>query len=289
MAQEEWITTREAADRLGVTTARVRQMVAENQLGAKKIGGKYRGQWQVKAGDVNERIFEKGDKNTMIVKNWMTRNPITATPKTNYNQALRLMEQNHIGHLPILNERGDLIGIVARGDMLRAEPSPVSTLSIYEIASLLDKVTMDKIMTTPVLALDENCSITNAARFMLEHELDCFPVMSEDKLSGIITYKDIFKTFVEITGGTQAGSRIEARMPDQRGQLAPFIQALTDAGSYIVSVAITHDEGSGYGYANVKERGGDEEKMRLELEKLPNLEVIAFRPSEDDKVLSYPG
>jgi len=289
MAEGEWITTREAADRLGVTDARVRQMVAENQLDARKIGGKYRGQWQIKASAIEDRIFEKGAKNTMIVKNWMTRNPITATPKTNYNQALRLMEQNHIGHLPVLNERGDLIGIVARGDMLRAEPSPVSTLSIYEIASLLDKVTMEKIMTRPVLAVDENCSITNAARFMLEHELDCFPVMREGKLAGIITYKDIFKTFVEITGGAQAGSRIEARMPDQRGQLAPFIQALTDAGSYIVSVAITREESSGYAHAEVKERGGDEGKMRLELEKLPNLEVVAFRPSEDDKVLSYPG
>ncbi|MFN2160091.1 MAG: CBS domain-containing protein [Anaerolineales bacterium] len=289
MAKVEWITTREAAERLGVTTARVRQMVAENQLEAMKIGGKYRGQWQIKARDIEERIFEKGEKNTMIVKNWMTRNPITAAPKTNYNQALRLMEQNHISHLPILNERGDLIGIVARGDMLRAEPSPVSTLSIYEIASLLDKVTMEKIMTKPVRALDENCSITNAARFMLEHELDCFPVMREGKLVGIITYKDIFKTFVEITGGTQAGSRIEARMPDQRGQLAPFVQALTDAGSFIVSVAITRDESSGYAHAEVKERGGDEEKMRAELEKLPGLEVIAFRPSDDDKVLSFPG
>jgi acetoin utilization protein AcuB len=181
----------------------------------------------------------------------------------------------------------NLVGIVTQGDMLRAEPSPVTTLSVFEIASLLEKVTMDKIMTSPVCAVDESCSITNAARFMLENEIDCLPVVLEGKLVGIITDTDIFKTFVEITGGTQSGSRIEARLPDQKGQLAPFIQALTNADSYIVSVAISYEESGDYGYVDVKERGGDEAKIRGELDKLDNVEIIAFRPSDDDKVLKF--
>jgi len=186
-----------------------------------------------------------------------------------------------------VDSHGHLVGIVTQGDMLRAEPSPVTTLSVYEIASLLEKVTMEKIMTSPVLAVDEACSITNAAHFMLENEIDCLPVMRDGNLVGIITDTDIFKTFVEITGGNQSGSRIEARMPDQKGQLAPFIQALSNAGSYIVSVAISYEESGEHGYVDVKERGGDEAKMRAELEKLENVEIMAFRPSDDDKVLKF--
>ena len=289
MIQDQWITTSEAAERLGVTTARVRQMVAENQLNARKIGGKYRGQWQIQASDIEERILriKKGVTETMRVKNRMTPNPVVATTKTNYNEALRLMQQNDIKHLPILDSHKKLIGIVTESDMLRAEPSPVSTLSVYEIATLLEKVTMDKVMSSPVLTVDETCSITNAARFMLENDVASFPVVREDKLVGIITYTDIFKTFVEITGGTQSGSRIEVRMPNQQGQLAPFIQVLSNAGSYIVSVAITHDESGEYGYAEVKERGGDEAKMRAEIEQLKDVDIIAFRPSDDDKVYSF--
>jgi acetoin utilization protein AcuB len=287
MKPEEWITTQEAAERLGVTTARIRQMVAEDQLSARKIGGKYRGQWQISAREVEKRMHAKGVTETMRVKNKMTPNPIVATPKTNYNEALRLMQQNHIKHLPIVDAHDNLVGIVTQGDMLRAEPSPVTTLSVFEIASLLEKVTMDKIMTSPVCAVDESCSITNAARFMLENEIDCLPVVLEGKLVGIITDTDIFKTFVEITGGTQSGSRIEARLPDQKGQLAPFIQALTNADSYIVSVAISYEESGDYGYVDVKERGGDEAKIRGELDKLDNVEIIAFRPSDDDKVLKF--
>jgi acetoin utilization protein AcuB len=287
MNPEEWITTQEAAERLGVTTARIRQMVAENQFTAQKMGSKYRGQWQIKASEVEERIHAKGVTGTMRVKNRMTPNPIVANPKTNYNEALRLMQQNHIKHLPVVDAHGKLIGMVTQGDMLRAEPSPVTTLSVFEIASLLEKVTMDKIMSSPVYAVDETCSITNAANFMLTNEVDCLPVVRDRKLVGIITDTDIFKTFVEITGGTQSGSRIEARIPDQKGTLAPFVQALTDADSYIVSVAVSHGEGGTYGHVDVKERGGNEEKIRAALEKLENVEIIAFRPSDDDKVLKF--
>jgi acetoin utilization protein AcuB len=261
-------------------------MVAEGQLTGQKMGNKYRGQWQIKASDVEIRAHQKGVTYTMRVKNRMTPSPITASPDTNYNEALRLMQQNNIKNLPILDKKGRLVGLVTRGDMLRTEPSPVSTLSVYEIASLLEKVTMKKIMSSPVYAVTENCSITNAANFMLEKNIKSLPVVQDDKLVGIITDTDIFKTFVEITGGGQPGTHIEARMPDQKGQLAPFIQAITDADSYIVSVVITYED-EGYGHVDVKERGGDEDRLRQELGKLSSVDQINFRASGRDELLQF--
>jgi len=285
MEEEVWITTQEAAERLGVTTARIRQMVAENQIGARKMGSKYRGQWQVKASEVEKRIHEKGVTQTMRVKNRMTPNPIVANPKTNYNEALRLMKQNHIKHLPIVDKNGKPIGIVTQHGMLHATPSPVTTLNVFEIATFLDNVTMESIMTSPVLAVDESCSITNAANFMLMNKIDSLLVMRDETLVGIITSADIFRTFVEITGGGQPGSRIEAKLPNQKGHLAPFIQALSNAGSYIVSLALSSNE-EDYGYWDVKERGGNEDEIRKELDKLGYAEIISFRPSDSDKLLT---
>ena len=260
-------------------------MVAENQISAQKMGSKYRGQWQIKSSDVEKRLHEKGVTQTMRVKNRMTPNPIVANPKTNYNEALRLMKQNHVRHLPIVDKKGKPVGIVTEGDMLRAEPSPVTTLKVFEIASYLEKVTMESLMTSPVLAVDESCSITNAANFMLINEIDSLLVMREETLVGIITIADIFRTFVEITGGGQSGSRIETKMPIQKGHLAPFVQALTNAGSFIVSLAISNDEN--YGYLDVKERGGNEDEMRKELDKLGYVEIISFRQSDSDKLLAF--
>lgn len=286
MEDKEWITTQEAAERLGVTTARIRQMVAEKQITARKMGGKYRGQWQIKSSEVEKRLHQKGVTQTMRVKNRMTPNPIVANPKTNYNDALRLMKQNHIKHLPIVNEQGKPVGIVTQTNMAHAAPSPVTTLNVFEIVSYLDNVTMETIMASPVLAVDESCSITNAANFMLTNEIDSLLVMRDNALVGIITIADIFKTFIEMTGGGQAGSRIEARLPNQKGHLAPFIQALSNAGSYIVSLALSGNEEE-YGYWDVKERGGNEDKIREELDKLGYAEILSFRQSESDQLLKY--
>jgi acetoin utilization protein AcuB len=287
MESNEWITTLEAADRLGVTSARIRQMVAENLISARKLGSKYRGQWQISASEIEKLVHKKGVTPAMRVKNCMTPNPIVATLHTNYNDALRLMKQNNIKHLPIVDAKGVPVGIVTKSGMLRAEPSPVTTLNVYEIAEFLDRVTMESIMTSPVLAVDECCSITNAADFMLTNKIDSLLIMREGQLVGIVTSADIFRTFVHLTGGSQPGTRIEAKLPNQKGHLAPFIQALSNAGSYIVSLAIDNDQSPDYGYMDVKERGGDEDDIRKELDKLGYVDIISFRHSDSDKLLTF--
>jgi acetoin utilization protein AcuB len=221
----------------------------------------------------------------MRVKNIMTPNPIVASLKTNYNEALRSMKQNNIQHLPIVDAKGKPVGIVTQSHLLRAQPSPVTTLSVFEIASWLDDVTMESIMTSPVFAVDESCSITNAAKFMLDNKINSLLVLNEGVLAGIVTNADIFRTFIGITGGDQSGSRIEVRMPNQKGHLAPFMQALSNAGSFIVSLAITHED-TNFGYMDVKERGGKEEDIRKEIDKLGYVEILSFRHSESDKLLT---
>jgi hypothetical protein len=122
---------------------------------------------------------------------------------------------------------------------------------------------------------------------MLGNKIDSLLVMREGTLTGIITIADIFRTFIEITGGGLPGSRIEARLPNQKGHLAPFIQALSNAGSYIVSLAIDNKEDPDYGYMDLKERGGSEEEIRKELDKLGYVEIISFRQNDSDKILTF--
>lgn len=222
----------------------------------------------------------------MKVKTRMTPNPITAKPKTTYNEAFRIMRENNVQHLPILDNHDRLVGIVSHNDMLDAKPSRVTTLSVYEIVSLLDSVTMSQIMTKPVLAVEEDCSLSNAASFMIDHDIGCLPVMRDDKMVGIITDTDLFKTFVEITGGGEPGSRVEVKMPDEKGQLARITNGFAEAGSYIVSVTLTYDESGEYAYADIKERGGDESNLREEMKKI-GVEIVNFRPTEEDKLLQF--
>jgi acetoin utilization protein AcuB len=222
----------------------------------------------------------------MKVKRFMISNPITATPKTNYSEAMHLMRDNHIHHLPIVDAKGNLIGVVSHSDMLSATPSPVTSLSVFEIYSLLDKVTMADIMSKPALAVEEDCSLAAAAQFMIDKGIGCLPVMHENKLVGIITDTDIFKVFVEAMGGNQPGSYVEVQMPDEKGQLASTLGAMVAAGSYIVSVSLIYDK-PGYATAAIKERGGDEKKLQQEMEKLGTAEILEFRPHEKNRLLSF--
>jgi len=185
-----------------------------------------------------------------------------------------------------VDNKGKPIGLVTTGGMLRAAPSPVTTLNAFEIISLLDNVTMGSIMVSRVFAVDETCSITNAANFMLKNRIDSLLITRDGVLVGVITAADIFRTFVEITGGGQAGTRIEAKLPNQKGHLAPFIQALSNAGSFIVSLAISN-ESPDYGYIDIKERGGNEDEIRKEIEKLGYVEIVNFRKSDTDQLLTF--
>ncbi len=223
----------------------------------------------------------------MKVKKMMTPAPITAEPTTSYNEAVKLMQENEVRHLPIIGRRDKLVGIVSLKDLLSAKPSGVSTLSVYEIASLLESVKLEKVMTSPVYAVTEDCSVTNAARFMIEKKIGCLPVVADDKLTGIITDTDIFRSFVEISGGGQPGTRIEIKMPDKKGELAKIILAFANSGSYIVSVTLSYEKGEPVCIADIKERDGDEKQLREELEKLGEMEVITFRQHKEDKLLSY--
>ena len=81
-----------------------------------------------------------------LIKDWMTRDVISAAPETALPEAHRLMTENGIRRLVVV-ENGRLVGIVTRGDVRGAEPSEATTLSIWELNYLLAQLKISKIMT----------------------------------------------------------------------------------------------------------------------------------------------
>jgi len=135
--------------------------------------------------------------NTRLVRDWMTPHPITIDPKTVLPDAHRLMQDSHIRRLPVV-DHGNLVGIVTLGDIREAEPSQVTTLSIYEIHYLLSKLSVEHIMTRNPITIAPEQTIQEAARLMLENKIGGLPVVESKtgKLVGIITESDIFRILV---------------------------------------------------------------------------------------------
>lgn len=132
-----------------------------------------------------------------LVKDWMTRDVITVTPETPLPEAHQIMMNEEIRRLPVVDEIGKLVGIVTLGDVRGAQPSPATSLSIWELNYLLSNLKVKEIMTPDPVTLSCEATIGEAARAMLENRVSGLPVVDfHGNLQGIITESDIFSMVV---------------------------------------------------------------------------------------------
>jgi acetoin utilization protein AcuB len=177
----------------------------------------------------------------MLVRERMTRNPITVNPETSVSDALRLMRDKKIKRLPVLDHKNQLVGIVAEEDLLYASPSPVTSLNVWEIHDLMYKLKVEKVMTHQVITVAEDQPLEEAARIMVDGRISGLPVMKGKELVGIITESDLFKAFLQFLGGRRPGVRVTASIPNIKGTLAKITSVIFGAGGDIVGMAVSDD------------------------------------------------
>lgn len=132
-----------------------------------------------------------------LVKDWMTREVITAVPHMGVLDAGNLMRDKSIRRLPVVDGDGRLLGILTHGDVREAKPSTTSSLSAWELNYLLARLTVADVMTQPVLTTTPETTIGEAAQIMYQHKISGLPVLDNNaNLVGILTESDIFRMVV---------------------------------------------------------------------------------------------
>jgi acetoin utilization protein AcuB len=172
----------------------------------------------------------------MLVGKRMSSPVITIHPDSTLEEALNLMKAEHIRRLPVVDKDGILIGIVSERQLLAASPSDATTLSVYEIKELMNKVTIDKIMTRDVLTVTADNPLEETARIMADNKVGGLPVVEGRKVVGMITETDVFKVFLEMLGARQKGLRLMVETTDAPGTFAKISQAIFDAGGNIIAL-----------------------------------------------------
>lgn len=172
----------------------------------------------------------------MLVGERMTRNPVTVTEETSIDDALHVMRERKVRRLPVLDSSGKMVGIVSDRDLLHAAPSPATSLSVYELHYLLSKLTIKRVMTSPVITVSPSTPVEEAARMMVDNRIGGLPVMEGGKLVGIITETDIFKILLELLGARVSGLRLTLGVHEGKGVLAKVTAAVTEHGGNIVSL-----------------------------------------------------
>ncbi len=174
----------------------------------------------------------------LLVEDSMTREVVTASPRTTAGEAIGLCRERRIRHLPIV-EDGRLVGIVSDRDLRSAIPAigdPARTAA-------LEEVRISDVMTRDVVTARPADPVEAAANAMRERKIGCLPVVKGGELVGIITSSDVMEALVYLVGAHEPGSRMEISLPDRPGSLAGAAGVFGICGVNIISVVAGPERG----------------------------------------------
>lgn len=178
----------------------------------------------------------------MYVKNYMTTNLILIGPEASMIDANDLMKQHNINRLPVVeNER--LVGLITRSIIAENSPSGATSLSKFELNYLLDKTKVKDIMEKQVIQISPNHLLEEAAVIMRNSNIGVLVVSENNQIKGIITDKDIFRAFADISGYNIPGSSVVvAVQQDRRGVIEEIGDALLESDSNLTNLVVYHTE-----------------------------------------------
>ena len=197
----------------------------------------------------------------MLVGERMSRPALTIAPHVPVPEAHQIMRDNNIRRLPVVNDQGRLIGIISNEDVINASPSPATSLSIWEINYLINKLQVREIMTEEVITVKVTDTIEKAARLMADHKIGGLPVLDQEQVVGVITETDLFKLFMELTGSRDPGLRLTVLIPNEIGEIARPTRAISEAGGDIIALGIYEAEDPDQGELFLKLKNLHEEEL----------------------------
>ena len=205
----------------------------------------------------------------MYVKNYMTTNLILIGPEASMIDANDLMKQHNINRLPVVeNER--LVGLITRSIIAENSPSGATSLSKFELNYLLDKTKVKDIMEKQVIQISPNHLLEEAAVIMRNSNIGVLVVSENNQIKGIITDKDIFRAFADISGYNIPGSSVVvAVQQDRRGVIEEIGDALLESDSNLTNLVVYHTEDGIRGVIHI-----DSDNPSDLVEKLKNRNLI---------------
>lgn len=177
----------------------------------------------------------------MAVKDFMTRKVVYISPDTTVAHAADLMREQAIHRLPVI-ENDKLVGLVTEGTIAEASPSKATSLSIYEMNYLLNKTKVRDVMIRDVITVSKFASLEDAVYLMYKNKVGILPVVDHEQMAGVITDRDVFAAFLQVSGYGEEGVRVRLLVEDERGVLERMIGLISAQGYNIISTVQIADK-----------------------------------------------
>jgi acetoin utilization protein AcuB len=196
----------------------------------------------------------------MLVVERMTTNPVTIDNEAQVRQALEIMKEHRLRHLPVIDADQHLVGIMSEKDLLRAEAESL----------------VKEVMTREVVTVTEYTALEEAARIMADAKISSLPVMRNGKLVGIVTETDLFQVFLELLGAREDGVRLTMLIPEEKGMLASVTSEIANMGGNILALGTFMGEDPTNRMVTVKVADVPTEKLVAIMEAL-GMEIVDVR------------
>ncbi len=176
----------------------------------------------------------------MYVKDNMVSGPITIGPDQSVSEAIDLMSENGLHRLPVVDKNGKLTGLITEGVITSNTPNNATSLSVFELNYLLNKLTITDIMIKDVITIGKDALLEEAATILRKNDIGCLPVVDEDNtLIGIITHNDIFTAFIDLLGYNHVGTRYVISVEEDRtGILEDICRVFKEQDVSIANMAV---------------------------------------------------
>lgn len=180
----------------------------------------------------------------MYVKDNMTRNPYTVGLNQSVSEALDIMSGCKVHRLPVVDQKGKLLGIVTEGIISSNTPNNSSSLSVFELNYLLNKLQIKDVMINEPFTVSPDMLLEEAATIMRKKDVGCLCVVDDDNmLQGIITHYDIFEAFIDLLGYNHNGSRYVIKVDEDKPGIMEGICKICKENSVSISnLAVYHTD-----------------------------------------------
>ncbi len=120
--------------------------------------------------------------------------------------AKAIMKQEDIRHIPVVNDKNSLVGIISQRDILRAQVSELANDEAKVIDE--DSVSVEQIMSTKISSVHPSDPLRSAGIVMQKNKFGCMPVINDDQLVGIITDTDFVTVAINLIEQMDLGEDI---------------------------------------------------------------------------------
>ncbi|MGZ9929195.1 CBS domain-containing protein [Streptomyces sp. NC-S4] len=146
------------------------------------------------------------------VADLMTDEVVSVAPVTAFKDVVKLLAQYDISGVPVLDDEDRVVGVVSRTDLLAhaAGPHAVDPDTDRRNGSGTGPPTAGDVMSAPAVTVHAEETVADAARLMTRRSIERLPVVDvEDRLVGIVTRRDLLRTFL------RPDSEIRRRVTDE--------------------------------------------------------------------------